>query len=73
MKLERLVPDSKYPSQFRLEWNDGVLSQDMYNITWASEHFRNNGKVLEKLLESDPEVANRMPRKRSRKLTGALK
>lgn len=37
-KLMSVIQDKQYPSQFRLEWPDGVLSKDFYNFTRAKEH-----------------------------------
>ena len=33
-----VIPDSKHEKMFRVKWNDGILSEDFYNITWAKEH-----------------------------------
>lgn len=34
----KVIPDSTYPGMYRVEWEDGVLSQDFYNYTRAISH-----------------------------------
>ncbi len=33
----KLAPHPKYPDMFYLEWEDGVLSADFYNLTRAND------------------------------------
>jgi hypothetical protein len=40
MKPTAIVPDAKHAGMFRLKWPDGVLSNDMYNQTRASDILR---------------------------------
>lgn len=37
----KVVQDTKYPTMFRLQWADGVLSEDFYNKTRAHDILRN--------------------------------
>jgi len=36
-----IVQDATYPNLYRLKWEDGVLSDDLYNRTRAVEILRN--------------------------------
>lgn len=40
-KLVKITEDNKYKDMFRLEWSDGVLSEDFYNLTRANEILKN--------------------------------
>lgn len=40
-KPVRLVNDVTYDQMYRLEWEDGVKSQDMYNLTRAKDILKN--------------------------------
>lgn len=33
----KITPDTKYPTMFRLEWEDGTLSADFYNLSRAHD------------------------------------
>jgi len=44
-KEQSIIPDKKYPNMYRVQWPDGVLSEDFYNLARAKEHLRN---ILEK-------------------------
>ena len=35
-----VVPDSVYDNMYRIMWNDGTVSEDMYNFTRARENAR---------------------------------
>jgi hypothetical protein len=48
-----IVPDSKYPNMHRLQWADGVLSQDMYNLTRAKDILRNYDKYTDNMVKAD--------------------
>lgn len=37
----KIIKDEKYPDMYRLQWKDGVLSQDMYNLTRAKDILKN--------------------------------
>lgn len=37
----KITQDRKYPSQYRLEWKDGVQSEDFYNLTRANDILNN--------------------------------
>jgi hypothetical protein len=41
MKPTGIVRDSTHPGMFRLLWEDGVLSADMYNLSRAYDILRN--------------------------------
>lgn len=41
MKPIKIVEDKTCPEMFRLEWSDGVLSEDFYNQTRAHDILRN--------------------------------
>ena len=36
----KLREHSIYQGMYYLEWEDGTLSKDFYNWTWANEHLR---------------------------------
>lgn len=35
-----IAEDLEVKGMYRLQWNDGVYSEDYYNITWAKEHLK---------------------------------
>jgi hypothetical protein len=37
----KVVQNSTYPDMYRLEWKDGIQSQDMYNLSRAHDILRN--------------------------------
>lgn len=39
----KIVKDSKYADMYRLQWENGDLSKDCYNYSWACEHLRTGG------------------------------
>lgn len=39
----KIVPHKTYEKMYRLQWPDGSLSVDFYNIHWAEEHLRRKG------------------------------
>jgi Helix-turn-helix domain of resolvase len=45
----RVVPDAKYPTMLRLQWADGTLSADMYNLTRANDILRHYDGYLERM------------------------
>jgi hypothetical protein len=53
LKPTSVVPDSKYPSMFRLQWDDGVLSADMYNLTRAKDILRNYDRYVDDMVKGD--------------------
>lgn len=47
----KITKDIKYPSMFRLEWEDGTLSQDFYNLSRAHDilvHYTEYRKEMKK-------------------------
>lgn len=34
----KLKKHKEYPRMFHLVWEDGVVSKDFYNISWANNH-----------------------------------
>lgn len=53
MKPIRAVVDSKYPNMHRLQWEDGVLSADMYNLTRANDILRNYDRYVDNMVKAD--------------------
>ena len=37
----RVIKDTEYPRMYRLQWKDGTLSEDMYNLTRANDILKN--------------------------------
>ena len=64
-KPKKVVPDVKYQDMYRLEWKDGVLSEDMYNLSRANDILRNYDAYVHNM--------NKTALVRSRSLTGAFK
>ena len=53
MKPTSIVADSKYPSMYRLQWADGMLSADMYNLTRAKDILRNYDAYVDRMKMKD--------------------
>lgn len=41
MKPKQIVEDRNYKGMYRLEYDDGVVSEEMYNLTRARDILRN--------------------------------
>jgi hypothetical protein len=49
MKPIEVVVDKTYPNMWRVRYNDGVISEEMYNLTRANDilkNYRNYVKVV---------------------------
>lgn len=45
----RVVPDGKHQNMYRLQWADGELSADMYNLQRAKDILRNYAAYRERM------------------------
>jgi hypothetical protein len=61
----KVTIDTKYSNMYRLEWKDGVLSEDMYNLSRANDILRNYKEYRANMFKTPPRGA--------RKVTGAFK
>lgn len=64
MKPIKIVKDSTYPTQYRLKWEDGVLSEDFYNLTRAKDilvNYDEYRRSMEMLGNTRASAANRRP------------
>lgn len=43
---------------FRLEWKDGVLSEDMYNLTRAKDILKNYGEYRKNMVQRKNSLAS---------------
>jgi hypothetical protein len=62
----KVVADTKYPTMYRLKWKDGVLSEDMYNLTRAKDILRNYPDYVADMKKAEAMQGNtyaRCPRK----------
>ena len=50
----KIVKDKIYPDMYRLKWEDGVLSEDMYNLSWAHDIFLHYAEYRENMRRRDP-------------------
>lgn len=76
MKPTEVVQDETYQNLYRLKWPDGVLSEDLYNKPRANDILLNYDVYradMQKLEETVPSTANRMPQNGPEKPVGALK
>jgi hypothetical protein len=53
----KITEDTVYPSQYRLEWADGVLSEDFYNKTRATDILNNYKLRRYEMKKTDPRVS----------------
>ena len=54
----KIIKDFKYESMYRLEWADGIASEDMYNLTWANDILNNYGVYRQNMKQRDPRFNN---------------
>ena len=59
MKPIKIVKDQKYPGMYRLKWKDGVLSEDMYNLTRAHDILLNYEEYRANMLKRAPDIDDR--------------
>jgi hypothetical protein len=53
-KPVRIIPDKVHPKMYRLEWEDGVLSEDMYNWTRTNDILNNYDEYVNNMNKRDP-------------------
>lgn len=60
----KITQDEKYPSQYRLEWEDGTLSEDFYNRTRANDILNNYNLYVHNMKNTDarPRIKGRFVR-----------
>jgi hypothetical protein len=76
MKPTKVVVDDEYEFLYRLEWEDGVKSEDKYNITRAMDILRNYDAYELNMVRQPPRRIGEGTVQRQtsgpRKVTGAL-
>lgn len=76
MKPTEVVQDETYQNLYRLKWPEGVLSEDLYNKSRATDILLNYDSYVADMKKSEetvPSTANRMPQNGPEKPVGALK
>lgn len=59
MKPVRILKDKKYEDMYRLQWEDKVLSEDMYNLTRAHDILLNYDLYRYNMKRPYPEWLNK--------------
>lgn len=54
MKPTKIVEHKKYQGMYYLVWEDGVKSQDFYNLTRANDILKNYDEYRLNMLKRDP-------------------
>lgn len=52
----KITKDIKYPSMFRLEWENGTLSQDFYNLSRAHDILHNYSEYRANMKKKPPNI-----------------
>jgi hypothetical protein len=51
-----MKPIKIVPVMFKLEWEDGTLSEDCYNLTRANDILRNYDKYMKNMKKRDKQI-----------------
>jgi len=54
----RVIQDTKYPKMYRLQWKDGILSEDMYNLSRANDILKNYKSYRSNMFKKPPSGPN---------------
>lgn len=71
-----VIQDTQHQHMYRIKYDDGVISEEMYNLSRANQVLQFYDLLLEnqrKQEETEVEIANRMPRSPPRKAVRAFK
>ena len=58
----KITKDTKYPNMYRLVWEDGVFSEDMYNLTRANDILKHYDGYVDDMRKSESKIKNRRAR-----------